>query len=490
MNYFDEGKSADDNFNNNDIESTENQGTDSIRDVSNNDISDKNENDNNYESNMDTGCETGEYEYGISYSSSGVEDNIGGTKAPKKSAKKRKEKGTDGIGKKFALVSLTLAAILLLNMFSAMAGAKIAIFRHSSDKSDGASENQTEAATHTPVNIIEVPRDLSKEYAVTGSAGDSSLTIKDVWQLVHESVVEIRTETVKQGSILNQYVSSGAGSGVIIGIAEGTNDYYLVTNNHVIDGASTITVILTDGTEFNAKLVGTDELTDVAVIKITSQKKLSTAKFGQSSMLAVGEDVVAIGNPLGKLGGTTTNGIISAIERDIVVNGNAMKLLQTNAAVNPGNSGGGLFNMAGELIGIVNAKYSDDNVEGLAFAIPSDTVKNVATQLLENGYVKGRPSLGITVTEYSKSHWGLAVGPYVIVVDPRDNSDFKVNDQIVRIDGNEISTMNSVNYIINQKSVGDTVTVTVYRNTKLIEIKVKLKEYVPTESSVEFVPDT
>ena len=491
MNYFDEGKNADDNFNNNDIESTENQGTDSIRDVSDNDISDKDKYNNNSENDTDNGCETGEYEYGISYSSSGVEDNTGSPKAPKNSIKSRKEKWADGIGRKFALVALTLAAVLLLNMFSAMAGAKIAIFRHSSsDKSDGTSEKQAEAATHTPVNIIEVPRDLSNEYAVTGSAGDSSLTVKEVWQLVHESVVEIRTETVKQGSILSQYVSSGAGSGVIIGTAEGTNDYYLVTNNHVIDGASTITVILTDGTEFNAKLVGTDELTDVAVIKITSQKALSTVKFGQSNMLAVGEDVVAIGNPLGKLGGTTTNGIISAVERDIVVNGNAMKLLQTNAAVNPGNSGGGLFNMAGELIGIVNAKYSDDNVEGLAFAIPSDTVKSVSTQLLENGYVKGRPTLGITVTEYSKSHWGLAVGPYVIVVDPRDNSDFKINDQIVRIDGNEISTMNSVNYIINQKSVGDTVTVTVYRNTKLIEIKVKLKEYVPSEGTVEFVPDT
>ena len=221
-------------------------------------------------------------------------------------------------------------------------------------------------------------------------------------------------------------------------------------------------MILTDGTEFNAKLVGTDELTDVAVIKITSQKALSTAKFGQSNMLAVGEDVVAIGNPLGKLGGTTTNGIISAVERDIVVNGNAMKLLQTNAAVNPGNSGGGLFNMAGELIGIVNAKYSDDNVEGLAFAIPSDTVKNVATQLLENGYVKGRPTLGITVTEYSKSHWGLAVGPYEMCI--RDSLIF-FNIYFIKPCGNIASSLSRIASVIDYKSVHQSCYIGEIKNT-------------------------
>ena len=183
----------------------------------------------------------------------------------------------------------------------------------------------------------------------SSSSSDSSLSISDVAAVASNSVVEITTETVMMGTRMGQFVSEGAGSGVII-----TSDGYILTNNHVIDGASKITVRLKDGTSYNGVVVGLDEKTDLAVIKVDASD-LQPAVFGDSSSLTVGETAVAIGNPLGQLGGTVTSGIISALDREISIDGETMTLLQTSAAINPGNSGGGLFNSYGELIGIVNA---------------------------------------------------------------------------------------------------------------------------------------
>lgn len=201
----------------------------------------------------------------------------------------------------------------------------------------------------------------------TGTGYSENMSIPQVVELVADTVVEIITTNIVTDRFYGQYVTSGAGSGVII-----REDGYIVTNHHVIDNARSITVRLTDGSEFSAYEVGSDVANDIAVIKINATG-LTPAR-GSNKQLMVGQDVIAIGNPLGTLGGTVTNGIISALDRKIKVDGYEMTLMQTNAAINPGNSGGGLFNMSGELIGIVNAKQSDTGIEGLGFAIPIGVV--------------------------------------------------------------------------------------------------------------------
>ena len=198
-----------------------------------------------------------------------------------------------------------------------------------------------------------------------GSAGDTPLSAIEVVSAVADSVVEITATVISAGQAAEM-----AGSGVII-----HEDGLVITNNHVVEGASFVHVYTTNGDTYEASVRGRDPYNDIAILKITppSYKKLTVAKLGCSAALAVGEQVLAIGNPLGQLGGTVTEGIISALERPVTVEGVSMKLLQTSAAINSGNSGGGLFNMAGELIGVVNAKYKASGVEGLGFAIPVDT---------------------------------------------------------------------------------------------------------------------
>ena len=231
-------------------------------------------------------------------------------------------------------------------------------------------------------------------YTLEDATG-SNKTVQEITKEARPSVVEIKTESVSSDSWMQQYVTQGAGSGVII-----TSDGYIVTNNHVIEGASKITVTTSDQQEYDAELVGTDPITDIAVLKIKAEG-LTPATYGNSDQLAVGDMAVAIGNPLGELGGTVTAGIISALDRELAIDGKTMTLLQTDSSINPGNSGGGLFNGDGQLIGIVVAKSSGSDVEGLGFAIPINKAADVAQQILENGYVSGQPSTGMSYTESS-----------------------------------------------------------------------------------------
>ncbi len=313
-------------------------------------------------------------------------------------------------------------------------------------------------------------------YDATGnvltSAGDSPLSVATVVARVSASVVEITTETIVQSGFLSQYITSGAGSGVII-----AEEGYIVTNHHVIDGASTITVRLNDGTEFPATLVGTDEATDVAVLKIDAAGyTLTVATIGASYDLVVGEDILAIGNPLGSLGGTVTEGMISATEREINVNGTDMTLLQVSAPINPGNSGGGLFNLAGELIGVVNAKMSSEEIEGLGFAIPSDTAYQVICELIDYGYVRGRPSLGVSLDEVS--YWS---GDRYVMVGQSGHELLRYQDLILAVNGTKISSISELSSILRRKSVGDTVELTVYRNNRQITVTVSLVEDQPAD---------
>ncbi|MGN1346491.1 MAG: S1C family serine protease, partial [Eubacteriales bacterium] len=261
----------------------------------------------------------------------------------------------------------------------------------------------------------------------TGAAKGEPLTYSEVASLVKDSVVEINTEYTVQ-NMWYQYVTGGAGSGVII-----SDNGYIITNNHVIcddsgtEVADNITVRLTNGEEYAASVIGHDSDSDIAVLKIEAQN-LTFAVAGNSDTLAVGEEVVIVGNPLGELGGTVTNGIVSATEREILVGGVTMTLIQTNAAVNPGNSGGGMFNMKGELVGIVNAKSSGTGIEGLGFAIPINDALNVNEQLLEYGYVRGKTMIGVTFQTVTNSssfmyYYNLKPGVYVGALTPGYNDD-------------------------------------------------------------------
>lgn len=327
---------------------------------------------------------------------------------------------------------------------------------------------------------IEKPESQKGEGDRVTSAGQAYNSVTEVYHAIADSVVEITTEIV-QTSLWGQYVSSGAGSGVII-----EKSGIIVTNYHVIEGARTVTVRLTDGSEYAASLIGYDSPSDLAVIKINAQgKELTVASLGCSADLEVGEDVVALGNPLGSLGGTLTTGIISAKDRVIEVDGNEMVLLQTNAAINPGNSGGGLFNMAGQLIGVVNAKISQTGIEGLGFAIPIDVAYTVIDDLVKYGYVRGVVSSGLTVLDVTAQNRYIVYQRYgistigVVVLESANTDELKLGDKIVSIDGTEIETSDDITLLLKSYSVGDTVTVKISRDGKESEVSLTLTEQVP-----------
>lgn len=312
----------------------------------------------------------------------------------------------------------------------------------------------------------------------TGTTTASS--ISTVVDSVADSVVEVSTEMKQVSPIATEYVTEGAGSGVII-----SGDGYIVTNHHVIDGASTITVTTADGTEYTATLVGSDEETDLAVLKIEATG-LTYATFADSSNVKVGDSVIAIGNPLGELGGTVTEGIVSALDREVTIDGQTMTLLQTSAAVSPGNSGGGLFDSEGNLIGIVNAKSSGSDVEGLAFAIPSSTVQTVVEELIEYGYVTGRPQLGISVVEISDRQTMMAYRASetgVYIAETTGENGLEAGDRIVSINETEITAGSQVKEIISACKVGDVVTVRVERNGEQLDIEVTLTESKPAATA-------
>lgn len=320
--------------------------------------------------------------------------------------------------------------------------------------------------------------------SANGSAGSAKKSLIEVTAAVKDSVVEIRTTTISNRGT----ISAGAGSGVII-----HEDGIIVTNNHVIEGCDNIYVRLTNGDTYVASLRGTDEAGDIAILKITPQsgKPLTVARLGYSKALALGEEVVAIGNPLGELGGTVTNGIISATEREITVDGNVMTLLQTNAAINSGNSGGGLFNMAGELIGVVNAKYSASGVEGLGFAIPIDTAFEASFKdLLNYGYIRGIPSLGVTLVDAHVGYYQMQAAYAAYVYKADDKSGFQEGDYIYSVDGTQVygltngSPVEAIKSLIRKKSVGDNVSIRVKRGNSYVTLSVTLMEYVPDHAKL------
>ena len=319
----------------------------------------------------------------------------------------------------------------------------------------------------TKLNIVSAPQSSD----TTFSDEEGALCLQDIYSRVIDSVVSISSMT-----------SSGTSSGTGIIMSP---DGYVITNHHVISGALVISVLTNDNREFEAALVGSDEMSDLAVLKIDA-RGLQAAEFGDSSKLRVGDSVVAIGDPLGvQLRGTMTNGIISAINRDLTVGDRTMTLIQTNAALNNGNSGGPLINCYGQVIGINTVKMSSyytasATVEGLGFAIPISVAKPIIDELIENGYVAGRPAIGISgdsLPTYYRAYYRLPDGVYVTSVN--DGSDAKAKgiregDIVTAINGEVISSIDDLNTIKNQYAAGDEVTLTIYRSGAYYEVTVTL----------------
>ena len=299
----------------------------------------------------------------------------------------------------------------------------------------------------------------------------NALTVKQISQKVKKSVVGVTCQSSASFS------SSSVGSGIIM-----SSDGYIITNNHVIENATTIQVTLDNGKSYDARLIGSDSRTDLAVIKINAPN-LSVAEFGDSDKLEQGDPAIAIGNPAGlQLQNTVTFGIISAINRDIIVEDREMTLIQTDASINPGNSGGPLVNEFGQVVGINTVKVGISYYEGLGFAIPINTAKPIIDELISHGYIKGRPSIGISgtaISERDAAYFGLPSGMYIEYVHP--NSDafkkgIRRGDVITKINGKKIASTAEIKEVRDGLKAGDSITLTVYRNSEEVEIKVALMD--------------
>ena len=329
--------------------------------------------------------------------------------------------------------------------------------------------------------------------AATRSDSDrKALSIMDIAAQGKPAVVAINTEVSMTDLFGNTGKYQAAGSGFII-----TGDGYIVTNNHVIAGASVITVVLDSGEIYDAELVGADSQNDVAVIKI-SGSDFPTVYLGDSDDLVVGELAVAIGNPLGELSGTVTAGIISALDRQITIDDETLNLLQTDAAINSGNSGGALFNSFGEVIAINTAKSGGENVEGLGFAIPINDAKPIIESLIQNGYVTGRTKIGIITQDINAQmadHYKIPEGIYIYEVEPRsaaDKAGLQAEDIIIAVDGQEVLTTDKLKEIKNNLKPGDVIALTIVREGEEMEILVTLEEDIPsniTPASASQQPD-
>jgi len=310
------------------------------------------------------------------------------------------------------------------------------------------------------------------------------LTTVEIAKKAGPSVVGVVCKSLNATGLFGQaYESQSSGSGIIL-----TKDGYIVTNNHVIEGANSIVVVLNTGSEYEATLVGTDAKTEVAVLKIKPEEELVVAEIGDSSVLEVGEKAVAIGNPLGmEFFGTVTEGIISAVNRTVTVDGKQINVIQTDASINTGNSGGALINRYGQVVGINTAKISSDMAEGMGFAIPFGDAQPIIDELIKNGYVTGRPMIGVSlrdINEYVSYYYDWPVGTQIIGVSPGSGADeagLKQGDIITGIEGTKIKTADELNKKRDEYKAGEIVDLEVYKYAtgKTTHVKVRLSEDKP-----------
>lgn len=339
----------------------------------------------------------------------------------------------------------------------------------SADKKDG----ETKA-------VIKTAEDGGKAVAMqTVKTSDTKLTAAEVYKNNVNSTVGITTE-ITTNYFGYKTTAAASGSGFII-----TEDGYIVTNYHVIDGANSVKVTTYDNTSYDAEIVGSDESNDIAVLKIEATG-LEAVTLGDSEALSVGDDVVAIGNPLGELTFTLTSGVVSAMDRQITTSNSVMmNLIQTDCAINSGNSGGALFNMYGEVVGVTNAKYSNNSsseasIDNIGFAIPINSVKDIVTSIIENGYF-AKPYIGVgveTVSEDMKSY-GIPAGAVVKTITedgPADKAGLQENDIITAINDEEISSSSDMVAIVRKSAKGEELKLSVYRQGKTTNVTVTVDE--------------
>ena len=408
--------------------------------------------------------------YGVSYTPAehGTYNNTfyGGTYQPPRREEPKNEKKGNG-GKIAAIAIIAVACVLFSFLAGALGSYVVGIV-------------STPAETKTPANNASVRDDFRPDGEVVirynEVDGNSYATpFTDVVASVKDSVVEVYTESVMYYG-RSQYIKSGAGSGVIF--SHDNSHYYIVTNNHVIEGANEISIRLADGSEYNAKLYAGDALSDLAIIVLDVEEgtTLTEARLAQvNGELLDGQDVFIIGNQLGLLGGSIGKGVIGKTERLINMEGIKMKLIQLDITVNPGNSGGGLFDMAGNLIGIVNGKSSGDTIEGLGYAIPISTVKSVCADLLSQKYVSGRVSIGVELEDFTlnssifstETYPAIAADTNVTGIENGSSFAFEKGDIIYSINGTQVSSAIELENILNLNyNIGDTVELVVYRAQK------------------------
>lgn len=363
------------------------------------------------------------------------------------------------------------------------------------------SQQQTQSVTAKSTSA-ETKKSSSSSSSSSAFKSEDSSKISDMVEDLSPAIVGITNLQAQSNSSLfgssssdsSEDTESGSGSGVIFKKENGKA--YIITNNHVVEGASSLKVSLYDGTEVTAKLVGSDSLTDLAVLQISDDHVTKVANFGNSSDLRTGETVIAIGDPLGKdLSRTVTQGIVSGVDRTVSMSTSAgetsINVIQTDAAINPGNSGGPLLNTDGKIVGINSMKISEDDVEGIGFAIPSNDVKPIAEELLSKGQIE-RPYIGVSMLDleqvpqnYQEGTLGLFgsqlnKGVYIREVasgSPAEKAGLKAEDIIIGLKGKETDTGSELrNILYKDTKVGDTVEVKILRNGKEMTKKIKLDQ--------------
>ena len=344
---------------------------------------------------------------------------------------------------------------------------------------------QTETEKGDSYTLVEQP----VKKTLKTNTGDKTLTPAEVYAQNVGAVVGISTEKTATNIFGQRTSRATGGSGFIL-----TEDGYVVTNNHITEGANSIKVTLYNGDVYDAKLVGSYAVNDVSLLKIDATD-LQCVSVGKSSDLVAGEQVAAIGNPLFELTNSITVGYVSAVDREITVEGKQLNMIQTDVVINAGSSGGPLFDMNGNVVGITTAKFSGQLstgslIEGTSFAIPLDDVIDVLMDIQQNGRVTGRPYLGVRLLEldeYTANVYGLPVGPYVQVVDEGscvEKAGMQQGDIIIKFDGTEVTTYNQLVAALNKYKAGDTVTITVFRAGAEVDLQVTLDER-PAENTTE-----
>lgn len=369
------------------------------------------------------------------------------------------------------------------------------------------SQQQTQSVTAKSTSS-ESGKSSSNSSSSSAFKSEDSSKISNMVEDISPAIVGITNLQAQSNSSLfgsdssgsSEGTESGSGSGVIFKKENGKA--YIITNNHVVEGASSLKVSLYDGTEATAKLVGSDSLTDLAVLQISDDHVTKVASFGDSSDLRTGETVIAIGDPLGKdLSRTVTQGIVSGVDRTVSMSTSAgqtsINVIQTDAAINPGNSGGPLLSTSGKIVGINSMKISEDDVEGIGFAIPSNDVKPIAEELLSKGQIE-RPYIGVSMLDleqvpqnYQEGTLGLFgsqlnKGVYIREVasgSPAEKAGLKAEDIIISLKGKEINTGSELrNILYKDANIGDTVEVKILRNGKEMTKKIKLDQKEETTS--------